>query len=112
MSGCNLTPRNPFLPFGPSEVLILPPVTCTAFKDFQVYEGVISDPSFIALISSGDDLSVSYNIVDTFSSSLASGRLNQVPEPSSLGLISLAMILIIRRNRQGEQNAESQMRPR
>jgi|GEM_PF-4919647 len=99
LSGCDLLPRNPFLPFDPTGFLPLPPISCDALKSYQVYEGFISDPVFIQSIVSGNEFSVSFDIADTWTSSPATGTLNQVPEPSSLVLVTLALFPILRRNR-------------
>ena len=101
LEGCDLTPRNPFLPFDPTEFVPFPPVSCDALKNYQVYEGVISDPYFIQSIISGDEFSVSFDIADRWTSSPARGTLTQIPEPSSLPLLALSLLPTLRRNRHG-----------
>jgi hypothetical protein len=107
LGGCDLTPRNPFLPFDLLDLLPFPPVSCDALKHFQVYEGVIDDPAFIQSITSGDQFSVSFDIGGTRTSSPATGSLIQVPEPSSVLLASLSALSLFRRNRPAEQDGES-----
>jgi hypothetical protein len=101
--GCDLTPDNPFLPSAPPVVSFDPVRSCAALKNYEVYEGVISDPEFIRSIVAGSEFSVSIDIQDTWTSSPAEGKLIQVPEPSAVLLASLALIPLFRRIRPAQQ---------
>lgn len=88
LHGCDLSPRNPYLPLTPEEIAgIGNPVTCDALRMWNRWSGVLIAPDLAEELTSS---SPHYAVFGGYRA-----ELQQVPEPSASLLLSVGITIVV-----------------